>query len=841
MRIKYILHISGIDYELHEDDLANWDEISCSYKREDYGGVVRSFTSKFEFVNRAKELLMAEYLANRFAATAKLSILTQNDNFTFDEQFSCQLDFSTIEWEDYKLKLSSIDDSLAATIKAEKGTKYEFEVGKDIKSDAQMIFDRLPMKESATYEFTQGDDVGDAGALNVTIPNGKTPWMGVVNSEVAVNGLVYWKDDQTDEEDAYLLKAVNPVNITIRYKYKVRAYTCISGAKLVLKVRNDVSEQARPITDEKDDSGPNITGIGNPITDSNFMGYYPDLVTLYTYHKNPSYGEYAVVGEYVYRAGDIEDPESIYNTKIGWTETGVLASEEFGREYSGVKHVSLNTGDMLYIAGLLPNGTESAQMIFDKSEFKFEWMARGDKIAIPVMNPENVARTLLNKIADGKVNVEVECSGDSRMSQTYLMAAESIRGIDGAKLYTSFNDFCEWMSVVFGSVYSIGDPVPSKYKYIKECGLYDTRSGNITGDFVNTPYTGNVNIDRIAYIEIFGVFAYDAIDPDDTQSIEEGRHEYHRVFPGSEEYNGTDGHPRTDTLFRIKEIHATNLYWFPEVPANNDNLQYYAPMLFHFDADSIGKDTQTVRFFHRSSLFSADNGKRVFENVRDLKYSVDTSVIYSSVEIGYNKQDYNSVNGRDEFNFNNTYSTGCTASDKKLSLISKYRADSYGVEFAAQERGKDTTDSSGDKDVFFVYCVPDGSYVKPDTSTSISGVISTGVFNGRVSPMACINANAGLIGLQADDMKLTYASTTGNADAVVNYVAMTADITLGQSFATNGMIEFTTDQIEDVPVNQLTEVVNDGVIYQGYLKEVDIKFAREEAAKYKLIVKSIIL
>lgn len=840
MRVKYILHIGNTDYELREDDLANWDEIQCSYRREDYGGVVRSFTSKFEFVNRAKELLMAEYLANRFDGKATLSVLAMNDRWTYGEQFSCRLDFSTIEWEGLNLKISSIDDSLAASIKAEKSTKYEFEIGNDIIPDKTMLFNRLPMKESVTYEFSQGEDVGDAGALNVTIPNGATPWMGVVNDEVAVNGKIYWNDDQTDEEDAYLLKAINPVSVTLKYKFRVRSYSCVAGAKLVLKVKDEQSELMRTITDEKDNSGPDINGIGNPVTDPHFKGAYPDLVTLYTHHPSPNYGQYAVVGEYLYVAGDIQDPEDIYGTIIGWTETGITADENFGREYSGIKHVSLNAGDMLYIEGLLPSGA-SAQIIFSSSEFKFEWVAQGNMIEIPVMTPENVGRTLLSKIAGDKVNVEVECAGDSRLSGTYLMAAESIRGIDGAKLYTSFNDFCEWMSVVFGCVYSIGEPVPSRYKYIRECGMYDGRSGNIGSDFSADPHTGVVDTDRICYVEIYGVFAYDSIDPDDLQAIEDGRHIYHRVFQGSENYNGADGHARTDTLFCIKGLHATNLYWFPEVPANDDDIQYYAPIPWNFDADSIGKDTQTVRFFHRSALFADTADKRVFDGVRDLKYSVDSSVIYSSVEVGYDKKDYNNVNGRDEFNFNNTYSTGCKASDKKLTLISKYRADSYGIEFAAQERGKDTTDSSGDKDVFFAYCVPHGHYVRPDTGTYISGVLSIGVFNGRFSPMACVNANSGLIGLQADNLKLTYASTTGNADACVNYVAMTADITLDQSFATNGMIEFTTDQIEDVPVNQLIEVFDDGVTYQGYLKEVDIKYAREEAAKYKLIVKSIIL
>jgi len=48
---------------------------------------------------------------------------------------------------------------------------------------------------------------------------------------------------------------------------------------------------------------------------------------------------------------------------------------------------------------------------------------------------------------------------------------------------------------------------------------------------------------------------------------------------------------------------------------------------------------------------------RSFSIAEDLSYSVDTGVIYSSVNIGYDSKDYDSINGRDEFNFNNTYTT----------------------------------------------------------------------------------------------------------------------------------------------------------------------------------------
>ena len=80
---------------------------------------------------------------------------------------------------------------------------------------------------------------------------------------------------------------------------------------------------------------------------------------------------------------------------------------------------------------------------------------------------------------------------------------------------------------------------------------------------------------------------------------------------------------------------------------------------------------------------------------------------------------YNSINGRGEFNFTNKYTTGCTVSDKSLKLISKYRCDSYGIEFMAQKRGAESTDNESDTDVFFVLCKKQGIALVPMRSVSI--------------------------------------------------------------------------------------------------------------------------
>jgi hypothetical protein len=377
------------------------------------------------------------------------------------------------------------------------------------------------------------------------------------------------------------------------------------------------------------------------------------------------------------------------------------------------------------------------------------------------------------------------------------------------------------MSTVFGYVYYIGDRGPSEHDSYMKCGTY-----------ITTPYTleegsydGEVDTDNIIFISAtYARFVYRDGD------------KYYSNWPGWEDYNNPDtNHPYTDKLYWFSRRDKTKLYKFDEY---SDSVFLY-PTATDYTPDNYLLDRQTVYFVHRSELLSADADVRVFEHCRDLSYSVDSSVIYSSVNIGYDSVDYDSINGRDEFNFNNTYTTGCTVSDKELSLISKYRADCYGIEFAVQQQGEDTTDSSSDKDVFFVLCKKTDENLVPDKSMAIEGALSDTLFNGAFSPMACVKANAEYIGMQAASLELKFASSEGNSDIVIDGVAMSGDITIDTPLATPGVIEFTTDEVDLPDANVLMEVKSDGVVYRGFLQEVDLKYAKTEVAKYKIIVKDI--
>ena len=93
-------------------------------------------------------------------------------------------------------------------------------------------------------------------------------------------------------------------------------------------------------------------------------------------------------------------------------------------------------------------------------------------------------------------------------------------------------------------------------------------------------------------------------------------------------------------------------------------------------------------FKHRDKLFSDNNVKDLNSSFSSFEYKVDSSRIYSLVRVGYDKQDYESMNGRDEFRFTTEYTTGIDITDNVLELISPYRADVYGIEFLSQKEVK---------------------------------------------------------------------------------------------------------------------------------------------------------
>lgn len=656
---KCELLVGGYAYDV-TDDLSNWDDVKLSFKRDNYDGVIRSFSTKFQFAGSGYSLLKGEYRKAYIDASASIVFYTRNNSWTWNERFRCALDFSTFSDDGSIISINAVDDSLAALIKANKGTQYEYPVD-DLKENIKLSYDRLQMSNTVTWLIAGETEENEGGTYitNTFTPNDDFRPLGtyyayplyiVGTPEIAVKNIIEVTDaEQGDGKSGsgggrncpYIFKNISSQGIKINIKAKFYLFANSSGnGSANLRLR-------------KFPSGTDIPG------------------------------------------GSIGLQEGL-NT-IEWDLQDILINGNGG--YLSFLIYVTDTPYTIY--QMMPYASDERLTI--------DFMAKDITINIDVIKPVSLINRLLTSINGEKegITCEIASGVDSRLDNTLIVAAESIRGLEKAKIYTSYTKFTKWMEAEFGFV-----------------------------------------------------------------------------------------------------------------PVINDNK---------------------VSFVHRDSLFTDVEIKDLADQWNDFTYSVNASLIYANVKAGYDKQDYDSVNGRDEFRFTNEYTTGHTLTDNVLDLISPYRADAYGIEFLAAKRGEDTTDSDSDNDIFFVGASVSGGEYKliRGGNYSITGVISPeSMFNVMYAPRFMIEANKKYIGVSAS--LLAFASSNGNSDIVINGVAETEDIPINESDFTIGEVSVETGDV-DVPVDLkgYISLTHHGEVYKGYISKSDFNYGKSEAVKYTLIIKSI--
>lgn len=690
MLTKLILYIDNDSYELQDDDINNWSDIECTYKRSDYGGVIRSFMSKFEFVNEAYRLMMDLFDRDGYMSRARISLCLINDSWEYESVFESDLDFSTLKFDDYVLTINAIDASMASRIKANKNTKYEYTIGENIETAGlPYVFDRLNMKETVTYEITDGESQEDGSIIGVYHPsNNHRIYIGALNSEICVGGAVLHNDDQS-YGDGYLFEALKDVVVTLDFSVNVnREVGC--GRLQLMKNDNEVS----------------ILHSGVKADTPWLGGDYPNIDWIKDYiksdpHLRNSWANDSWRGKWVCVDGMVWKVRTDSTGSNEWYNTGQSRAEYDSVESSGKVYIECKRGDRIWIR--FDAETDTNFMIISSS-FRFSWNNRGKPAKIECITPDHLAERLLASMG---VYAEPFISNrDKRVRETLILAAESIRGIEGAKIYASFNDFCNWMETVFGYVYVL------------------------------------------------------------------------------DEENGF------------------------------------------------------IYFVHRTEIFKSSTPFDI-PAVNDVEYSTVPSVLYSSLTIGYDKRDYEGVNGRDEFNFNSTYTTDYPYDGKTLTLKSPFRADSYGIEFLVEKRGAESTDNESDKDIFFVRGRQKGDYYATVRDVQILNTTTGTLINGEFSPMECAFANGEYISLMATSLKLSFASTEGNSNVIVDIFRVSDNLWIEDcEMLTAGEVKFTTD-LQDLPedINTMIRIRTPGYIYEGYIKEVSIKYARPESVQYTMMVK----
>jgi hypothetical protein len=273
----------------------------------------------------------------------------------------------------------------------------------------------------------------------------------------------------------------------------------------------------------------------------------------------------------------------------------------------------------------------------------------------------------------------------------------------------------------------------------------------------------------------------------------------------------------------------------------------------------LGAINGKVRLEKKEFFIDYDNPIDLGE-VSKLKVKPATDYYFNSLNIGYSKQTYDDVNGKDEFNNTSSYTSPITRISKELSLISPYRADSYGIELLRIDlTQKDTTDNSSDNDVFFVHTkkvtitdpVEGPVYeLNRDLNPYLTGVLEPEtVFNVYLSPRRCLDRCGRFIHscfYKMDTGKLTFQTADKNADVATTNPAVVekSDVTIGnflqQLFSPN-TLEFDTPTPVDLvelldasPVRAFTGTYL-GFPFKGIPVKVGIRSSDFEAQTYQLL------
>lgn len=667
------LLINGLRYRV-TDDLENWDEVKASFKRNDYDGVIRTFSNKFSFAGDARRLLLKQYDEDYLNASASIIISTRNNSWLYNERFSCALNFSTLQDNGSILQINAVDDSVASMIKAKRGTQYEYPV-EEVKSPIPLVYDGLELSESAKWLSTGDIYNGEIGDL---LDNDKY---------VYANFSSNWQPMQ-------LYTEATDINIGNATEILDQSYMAFQDQYL---------DGDGNVADGYKDENTIVTALKSVklSVDINF--------NFFIRYQSLAWGSAHGVALRLAKIGTDNKTTTVIIEHFWTTPEETLQEKEYSEHFD----VPLDKGEKLVLMCKLECtliGGGSARVYYpmsSDSRVTVSWKNRINPVEMDVIKPDTLLNRLLKSIngeKDGLTGV-IEGTGDRRLDNCMLLAAESARKIPGAKIYTSFTKFASWMSYVFGYAYDI--------------------SGN------------------------------------------------------------------------------------------------------------------TITFRHRGKYFSDDVVKKI-DDLSDYEMKVNSALVYSRIRIGFDKQDYDTANGKDEFRFTNEYTTGVTMTDNSLGMISPYRADAYGIEFLADKIGEDTTDNESDTDLFMVGVKSDSSGLKYILNRDylMGGVLSPDtMFNAMFSPSSMVLANEAYIGSSVE--MLTFASSDGNSDVGIDGMGESRDIILSKRMFTVAEVEFETSDVElPEDLTGIVEFEHQGKVIQGYYQQADYNFTKSQSSKVTLIVKN---
>lgn len=638
------------------EELINWEDVSLSYKRDGLGAVMRAFSTEFEFAGEARDMLLAAFIADGVRADASVEFQTMDDDFTFSTLFTCALDFATLKYDAHRATINAVDNTIASKLKAERSQKYQYAVA-GLTTQAA-TYRHLPMLNNVSWFVNE------------------------------------WYDEDTEKEyGSFFTKNGQPMATQLPLAY--------TGSEVAVKGTceyTDVNRHYHTTNNLQDKLEPVFTaGVDCTVT-----------LDFAISTETPLYDTNTV---------------SVWSLIIGKIEAGedgaktltVLDSVDMLTTRDVILHndYALKAGDGLVVY-YLATGSEDDRVYFviKSDSMSVTYMAQDyTPVAIDALQPVTLMQALLDSIFGASNVTGAISTSDGRLQHTWLMAAESIRGIGDAQIYTSWADFCTFMD--------------AQFCYVPE-------------------------VDEALH----------------TVTFKERRHSVFDVT--------------------LDPVHT----------------------------------------------FAADEAQ-------DVEISVAEDMLASKVSIGYEKQDYDSVNGRDEWRWTAEYKTGITNSENEVAIECKYRADVYGIEFLTLTREEQTTDKDADEDIFLADLDTVGGVFTFRSDVPVTGIIAVNDMpNGRYTQRYMAIANAFVLARLTQS--LTFTSIQGNQSAAVGGTAVTENISLaGYAHMLPYRLTFITPLQTVFDWTRRLAVVSGGHTYTGWVQDVRFGVGRDTRVQYTLLVNSI--
>lgn len=676
MLCKYYLQLGVTTVDITSTDcldvsnmVKNLENLIVSFSRTDLGGVVRKCGSSIEFVNNAYDALVSHYKENYLKSSGVFAVYTIDNNWNYSKLWECPLDFATFQYTSYVATISCVDNSVAAVIKANKKTKYEFSAS-EIKDSSKIAYLGVKTRRDAEF-YLIGTDAKDFQKSewdfsSWTYTTGDMCYEGVKsnNGYDAGTSLLWWP------QISFNKGSFQSTSVLLLEPSCGELIKKTSQAEIVA---NAISDGAAFIECLED----------------------CEINLLISFFPYICYGQTFVLycGSRLILSSD---QYFIYNAPLKMYKGEKL--------FFGIYYQCANDNTVVQNRGVWSQNTQAV--------FTLESEYMGNNKFLENIRPISLLQKILDKMFEQtgiSVTGTIESTNDI-LNHTRLVAAETIRNLSDAKVYTSFSDFCDFMETVYGFTYTI-----------------------------------------------------------------------------------------TET-------------------------------------DTGGK----VTFKHRRNFFPNSTIKQL-SSANNLQYTLDESKIYSRVEIGYPKKDYqNDNNAKYEYNFSNTYVSGITLNEESLSLLCKYRADCYGVEeLMIKSKTSEKTDS--DEDLFIIVInegINQDGYYTIDRSTEVKNAYTDTVFNAKLAPNQIIQHNKEYFATFTN--KLSFASSDANSSAVIGGTAMSADISItGQMFKAGKISIDTDDMVLPESWDGVVKFELNKKTYQGYLESIDINFAKSGTITYNLIEKCI--